>query len=154
MKAVDFELYIIRPTLKRYGLWSLAAENLLIGTAIQESHCGRWVRQMNDGPALGIYQMEPVTYFDVLKNVVPRFVEKIGIPLQDFCSDPEILVYDAQYATLLARLQYARFTKPLPEANNLPAIAAYWKDHWNTSAGKGTIAEFLSNWNTFLCRCK
>ena len=58
-------LYIIRPTLQKINLWSEAAENLLLGTAAQESLLGTYLKQNGNGPALGIYQMEPNTHKDI-----------------------------------------------------------------------------------------
>ena len=42
----QFRSLVIRPTLRRLDLWSEAAEELLLGTAIQESArttCSRWM---------------------------------------------------------------------------------------------------------------
>lgn len=152
LSAVDLQLYIIRPTLKRYNLWSLSAENLVMGTAAQESHCGKWLHQMGGGPALGLYQMEPRTYFDIIKRVVPRFAKKCGIDIEDFSSNPEVLIYDAQLATLMCRLQYARWPEPLPAPHDIQKLARIWKSRYNTAKGKGTVNEFIGNFNGMLCR--
>ena len=57
IKASELRQYVIRPTLKAINLWSIAAENLLLGTAAQESQLGHYLTQVK-GPALGIYQIE------------------------------------------------------------------------------------------------
>jgi hypothetical protein len=54
IRSYDLRQYVIRPTLQRLGLWSLAAENLLLGTAAQESKLGYYLHQL-EGPALGLY---------------------------------------------------------------------------------------------------
>jgi hypothetical protein len=45
-------------------LASLNAIQLLMGTAAQESHLGTYLKQIN-GPALGVFQMEPNTEIDI-----------------------------------------------------------------------------------------
>ena len=49
-------------------LVSQEAENLLMGTAAQESALGEYIRQLGNGPALGIFQMEPETFDDIVRN--------------------------------------------------------------------------------------
>lgn len=136
--------YRIRSELKRLGMWSLAAEYLLLGTAAQESHCGRWLEQMDNGPAVGIFQMEPATYFDVLSNVVPAFERKTGFGKSHFPDNPEFLKYDINLAIHIARLYYARFSEPLPFPK-VSALGRYWKKYWNTEKGKGTVEEYVKN---------
>ena len=59
---------VINPVLRSMDAWSIAAENLILGTAVQESECGYYLHQLGDGPALGIYQMEPATHDDCWNN--------------------------------------------------------------------------------------
>ena len=47
------------------------------------------------------------------------------------------------YATTIARLIYWRVPRPLPAASDLEGLAAYWKAHYNTAAGRGTVEHFL-----------
>ena len=58
---------IVRPTLQVIGLWSPSAENLVMGTAMQESRC-TYLKQLGKGPAIGIFQMEPMTFQDIYDN--------------------------------------------------------------------------------------
>ena len=44
---------IVAPALRHIGMWSEAAENLLLGTAAVESRMGTYLRQIG-GPALGM----------------------------------------------------------------------------------------------------
>ncbi|KAF0118141.1 MAG: hypothetical protein FD149_866 [Rhodospirillaceae bacterium] len=66
--SAHFVTTVIRPTLLHLGLHSPAAEALLLGTAIQESRLGTYLRQTGGGPALGVYQMEPATHEDIWTN--------------------------------------------------------------------------------------
>ena len=49
---------VIRPALKKLRLWSPSAEELVFGTAIVESGL-TYLKQHGDGPALGLWQVEP-----------------------------------------------------------------------------------------------
>lgn len=59
---------LIRRVLIGIGGYSEEAENLLMGTAAQESALGEYIRQLGNGPALGIFQMEPETFDDIVRN--------------------------------------------------------------------------------------
>lgn len=59
----EFRTLVVRLTISAMDMHSQAAENLLVGTAVQESGRGRLVQK--GGPALGIYQMEPATFNDI-----------------------------------------------------------------------------------------
>jgi hypothetical protein len=140
---------VIRPTLLALGLNSFAAERLVLATAAHESHCGRYLRQVK-GPALGIYQMEPLTHDDIVhawlkyqKELGERVYRLLDPPL----SAPR-LVYDLRYATALCRLHYRRCPAPLPDADDWQGIAEYWKKHYNTTLGKGTCEAFLADCRT------
>lgn len=54
------------------------------------------------------------------------------------------LITDLAYATAMARLVYYRRPEPLPEAHDLDGLARYWKAHFNTDLGAGTVEGFLS----------
>ena len=49
---------VIEPVLKDIGLFSVNAGKIVLGTGCQESDCGRFLKQLNKGPAKGIYQSE------------------------------------------------------------------------------------------------
>ena len=62
----QFRDEIVAPTLKEIGLYSKAAERLVIGTGLTESRL-EYVKQIG-GPALGLYQCEPSTHKDIWDN--------------------------------------------------------------------------------------
>lgn len=139
--------FIIRPVLQSLGLHSVAAERLVLGTACQESECGRWVKQIG-GPALGIYQMEPDTWLDHLKwlDSHPELKSKC----QSWSAGHGFfdLIGNLHYATAMCRIHYWRVPTALP--TDLPGQAAYWKRHYNTAAGAGTEEQYRSNWRRFV----
>ena len=47
------------------------------------------------------------------------------------------------YSGLACRLYLARIKPPIPA--DLPSQAKYWKKHYNTVAGKGTVQKFIDD---------
>ena len=118
------------------------AEDLLLLTAAHESHLGTYLRQ-TQGPALGIFQMEPDTYEDLRINYL-SFRWNLWDILSETCvnpRDPENLVTNLRTAVVAARLQYYRVPEAIP--NTLEELADYAKKYWNTEAGAATSADYL-----------
>lgn len=142
--------YVIRPTLEHLGLYSLAAENLVLGTAAQESKLGTYVHQLGGGPALGIYQMEPATHRDIWDNWLAHKPELASRVRQLIAPWPapfsRQLVTNLAYATAMCRLHYRRRPEPLPPPDDYEAQAQYYKDFYNTSAGRATVEQYLRSW--------
>jgi hypothetical protein len=138
INAKQLRELIIRPTLINMDMWSQSAENLLMGTAAQESKLGHYIAQVR-GPALGIYQCEPATHDDVAKWAKGKGLLPPGV-------NSERLVYDLKYATIMCRLHYYRKSEPLPDADDVEGLARYWKIWYNSVKGKGTVAEFVKNY--------
>ena len=65
-------------------------------------------------------------------------------------AESEQMVWNLAYATAMARVKYYRDSEPLPDASDIPALAAYWKRVFNTPLGKGTEEEFINNYNRFV----
>jgi hypothetical protein len=131
---------LIERTLKEFDLYSEAAVNMLLGTAAQESKFATYLKQLGNGPALGIFQMERPT-FDWLKNVYGN-----KYPIGNF----EELEFNLKQAILLCRLRYKVVPESLPAADDVEGLAAYWKKYYNTPLGKGTTAEFVNNYKNFV----
>jgi hypothetical protein len=148
--SYELQLHVIRPTLQAIDLWSEAAENLLLGTAAQESHMGHYLTQVR-GPALGIYQIEPATHHDVWDNFL-KYHKPLADKVQQLLSPwnvadkDQALVNNLTYSSAIARIIYFRISKPLPAANDIAGLAAYWKQHYNTPRGKGKVEYFIKNY--------
>jgi hypothetical protein len=129
-------------------LWSHAAENLLIGTALVESHL-TYLKQVPDGPALGLYQMESATHDDLWENWLTHrsmYARLVRHHIGDRYPPPnraQAMLWDLRYATMMCRLQYRRFPEALPSADRIDGLARYWKRHWNTSLGAGRVDKFV-----------
>ena len=81
----QFRANIIEPALTVLELDSVAAQELLLGTAVQESRI-TYLRQLGNGPALGLFQMEPATHNDIWDNFLeykPELAKKTRV--QEHC---------------------------------------------------------------------
>lgn len=135
---------VIRPTLKDLGLWSPAAERLLLGTALVESGL-RHLKQI-EGPALGVYQIEPATLVDLYRKWLAyreAWERKLAAVAVVDQHPSDQLVTNLAYATAVARLIYYRRPEPLPDPENLAGLARYWKQYFNTPEGAGDPAKFV-----------
>lgn len=130
---------------------SVAAEELVLGTAIQESGL-QHLRQLGNGPALGLWQCEPVTHDDLWDNYLAyqtALAGKVrGLASQHWWQRDRHgeLVRNLAYAAAICRAHYRRCKEPLPAAGDLHQQAALWKLRYNTVHGKGTVAEYIANW--------
>lgn len=143
--------YIIRPVLKHMSMYSQAAENLVIGTASHESLIYH-LKQGGNGPALGIYQIEPNTYQDLKHNyLIHRHhiyakLAELDMMADHYDNGIDNLIGNLYYATAVCRLIYYRRPEPLPKANDIEALANYWKDHYNTYLGKGRVEDWVRHY--------
>lgn len=145
---------IVRPILKEISLWTPAAEHLLLGTAAQETDLGYYLKQLGNGPGLGLYSMEERSHNDIWYNYLsyqPQFYnvicELIGIAPYPHA---ELLMYNIGYATIMCRLHYYRVAEALPDENDITKLAEYWKNYYNTNKGSGTVPQFIKNYKKYV----
>lgn len=152
---------LVRTTLQFLNLHSQAAEDLVIGTIAQESRMGTYIKQLGNGPALGICQMEPATHNDLWDNYLrynpglSAMVWTLALDNGMFTSnssrpDEQQLVGNLYYAIAMCRIHYLRIKAPLPQAGDVAGYAAYWKKYYNTVLGKGTEPEFVANYRKYV----
>lgn len=145
---------VIRPIFQRVGLYSPAAEALVLGTAAAEGVIGNmmYLKQAG-GPALGIFQMEPSTHkwlVDWVLSQSSRFTRLIEWVQQTGGFHQERLVYDLAYMAVLCRLRYVVVPQALPSADNVHDLGVYWKQHYNTHLGKGTVDGFVRKFREYV----
>jgi len=108
--------------------------------------------------AFGIYQMELATEKDIHRNYL-RFRGGIAEPLShlgyvdDMDPDFELgkdLTWNVAYATAMSRIHYLRVPESLPDADDKMGLAQYWKAHYNTNLGKGTVEKFLDKYESLV----
>lgn len=119
-----------------------SAVNLLLGTAAQESLFGTYLKQVR-GPAMGIFQIEPATFKWLKEKYAAKHPHFKDVDVED-------LEWDLALAIVFARLRYRVVPAALPPADDVHALAAYWKQYYNTPAGAGKVEEFVANYERFI----
>lgn len=140
MQANQLREYIIRPVIQDMGVGGEAAENLLLMTIAAESGGGHYLHQVGGGPAVGIYQMEPNTHDDIWENYLAYRESMAGRVGRWRLNDSVVkgaqeMAGNLYYATAMARAHYLRFSEPIPDADDVEALAHYHKQFYNTDAG-------------------
>lgn len=146
--ASELLTYIIRPALGRISLGGTAAEELVLGTALQESDGLRHLRQIGGGPGCGFWQIEPKTGDDLYTRITARD-SMIARALQDTRGQTLIthaLTGNLMFGAMICRLKYRDDRQPIPPAGDLEAQAAYWKRVYNTERGKGRVEDYIRHW--------
>jgi hypothetical protein len=148
---INFINEVIKPSLDSMvdafgeGVKVPQAADLLLGTAVQESRL-KYLRQIN-GPALGVYQVEPATLDDIYENYLKyrrQRLEYVESMISPRLSRERQLITNLAYATVIARIKYWRSPGMIP--TTLEGQAEYWKEHYNTVEGKGTVEEYITNY--------
>ncbi len=156
----QLRLDVIRPVLKYLDPvvpYSVAAENLLMGTCAHESKGGSYISQIK-GPARGIFQMEPATEKDIIENYLAYRPEldDLVMALRMTPFTPILnaglsnLRCNLYYQTAMARVHYYRVKWAMPDAENVAQLANYWKLHYNTPDGRGTEERFIEDYHRYL----
>lgn len=151
----QFRELIVKSSLNDLLLYSKEAEELLVFTCATESNGGTYIHQVG-GPALGIYQMEPITCNDIWQNFInnnPNLILKMITNFNCNKMPPEEwLIYDLRYATAMARIFYARIKEPLPSCDDVDAIWEYYKKYYNTSQGAAVKEDSIKKYHDFALR--
>lgn len=151
MNVKQLSEHIVKPVLMALGMFSGEAFLLLLGTAAQESGGFNFIRQLGNGPALGLWQMEPATHDDIVENYL-RYRPELESKVLELAGVTEFnsryLLINLAYACAFARLHYRRVKGAIPLS--LDGQARYWKDHYNTHQGKGHPQEFIDNYQRYV----
>lgn len=124
----------------RIGLQSYDSTNLLLGTCAKESLFGTYLRQVN-GPALGAFQMESVTFHDLVDRFGSKFKCLFGYVFEE-------LEWNLRAAIITARIKYYSCPGKIP--STIEGQADYWKLWYNTPKGAGTVDGYLEAWHRFV----
>ncbi|MCX2779923.1 hypothetical protein [Microbulbifer thermotolerans] len=142
----ELRLLVIRPTLKHLKAWSPGMENLLLGTAAQESQLGFHLKQ-GRRHGLGIYQIQPHTHREIWDEYLidhPALASKVrGLASQwDFLDHPhEELTTNLRYATAIAWLIYRAAGVNKVQENDVVAMARLWHQHFHHGPA-ATVRDF------------
>lgn len=141
----QFRTEIVRPAIDTLGMGGLAAERLVTCTAIAESGL-TYLRQHGNGPALGVFQIEPATFWDIYNRYLDGRADLRARldPLASGQAPLEQLVTNLAFSAAICRLRYWMSPEPLPPADDADAMGAYWKAIYNTPLGAGRAAKFAA----------
>jgi len=148
--------------------YSLSIAHLLFGTAAQES-CLQWERQRTprwEGKVGGFskWQLETGSIGESIKmlkarpNLLVRATEFVFSDPNTPIEWPDLINLDAilwalrmddndKLGCLFSRLHYMRIPKPIPAT--IGGQAQYWKEYYNTFAGKGTPNQYIESWKRY-----
>lgn len=119
-----------------------SAFNLLLETAGAETHRGQ-IRDRTEGAGTGLTQFDKLPFYDTKARVSQKDKERVkeyfdidvdSIEWQD-------LRYNPLLALLFARLKYKKIPQAVPIT--IRERAEYWKQHYNSYLGKGTVNHYI-----------
>jgi hypothetical protein len=149
---------IVRPCLQALHSYSQAYEDLLVGTFAHESRYGSYLKQIG-GPALGFWQEEPETYYDLAKRYSVghsatwlRLMIFCGFTPSSLIPPPECLIYNINLSCSMALLKYMDsgiIAEKLP--TDIESLAKFYKIHYNSIKGSATTKEFIDDYKMFCC---
>ncbi|RLA53544.1 MAG: hypothetical protein DRR42_04565 [Gammaproteobacteria bacterium] len=150
--ADELRHLVVRETLQELGEWTPAAENLLLGTAAQESALGL---KLKEGRMAGIYHISPAAHRAVWDRYLIHYPDLASIVRgmagqRSFIRDPHgELISNLKYATAIAWFTYKRTGRQLPEDSSVENLAKYWHRHFHAKA-TGTIEDFIRNFRNMV----
>lgn len=136
---------ILEPALRACNLYSLDAMYLMTATALMESKLTH-LKQLPEGPALGVMQIEAATYKDLvrylatnqqMRSMILNYCERTYLPYET-----QNIIGDLTLSVLMARVKYWMVPEAIPSYKDVAGQAAYYKRYYNTSEGAATIEQF------------
>ena len=134
--------------LYRLDCYSDDALALVVRTGMAESGYRALRGYGESNPAIGFWQIEPATMYDMMRNYIvyrPQYRKALeGLGMEFKGDDIEISVMaNMAVQAGLCRLHYRRDSKPIPSWDDLEEQGRYWKRVYNTHKGRGTIKHFV-----------
>ena len=118
------------------------ADLMIIETAIAETGLGE-IEDKTPGAGMGITQFDKFPFDDIKKRnmrLQPKILEELGVDIA--LVEWDDLRYNPFLGLLFARLLYWLKGQEIPIS--IQDRAAYWKLHYNTRLGKGTVEHYLA----------
>jgi hypothetical protein len=136
----QLRIYVVRPALTSINLWTQDAEDLVMGTGMQESRFV-YLKQVV-GPALGLWQMEPNTYNDIWRNFIlnkPSLASSLStvtLMSPGQIPPPDTMTWNLRFAAAMCRIHYYRTPAPVPK--DAMEAAVTYKKYYN-GPGAATV---------------
>ncbi|QDH16510.1 hypothetical protein [Swingsia samuiensis] len=129
----------VQPALATLGLLSPARLNLVTGIGLAESNY-IWMKQLNNGPALGFWQMEPFTHDDLWKNsLIAPCRSRIAYGLHQLLHGVEPassqMITNPLYGAGMCAVKVWLAPQSLPAADDAVGMSAYHKRWYNSALG-------------------
>jgi len=144
---------IITPVNKGLGLWSPAADRLVLCTCEVESGFDAVRQVLNSGKygaAFGPSQMEKATFDYLVDEYIPKRRPDLIQKIWQTCylkewPGIEGMIWNLRFAVAMCRIRYVPVPEPLPDVNDIEGMGRYWLKYYNgNGAGKGTIERFVN----------
>ncbi len=152
LSPVTLLTYVVRPALSAMGqpYHTVAAEQLLIGTAAQESGGFLYLRQNSSGPALGVFQMEPNTFHDLWSRRPVALKTVLAECAGEFSPGADLVAWNHRFGAMMAWLKYRDDDSALPAPGDIRGLAWAWKSGYNSMRGAGRVEEFELSWRRYV----
>lgn len=131
----ELALHVVKPTLDQIGLNQPGALELVVGTALVESGLSHLVQV--GGPAVGLWQVEPVTFqdcFDNFLNFKPDLLQAVQA-LSINKRDPNEMAGNLFLGAAMCRIKYLRSPAALPAPSDAAGMAHIHKVVYNSAFG-------------------
>lgn len=128
-----------------YGGSGGYAVDMLIETAAQETHAGKYRDPTPEGAGRGLFQMDVIAFNDIRNRTGANDIRKV---IDNFGIDIRTVTHQCiDFSPLLAAIFCRLFYKLIPDAipSSVEGRAAYWKRFYNTESGVGNAAKYVQN---------
>lgn len=126
------------------------AVQLLLETAAQETHLGRYRDPTPSGAGRGLFQCDTISFTDVQQRArrvdVDAVRQRFGLDIAEVqhCE----LDSSPLLAAIFCRLHYKFFPEAIPVT--VEQRGSYWKRLYNTTSGRGTVADYVRNASRYI----
>lgn len=143
MDIGQFDKYVLVPALNIIGLYTPSAHVLMLGTGIIETNY-HYIKQFNDGPGNGIYEIEEATYNDIYRYLCRHENMRLKETCMSSClysawPDKESLIYNLRWCTIICRIKYHMIPDKIPSSFDAEGMAEYYKKYYNTEKGEANL---------------
>lgn len=154
--ASDVRELIIKPYLQSLGEYSEVAEQLLLGTAAQESALGLHC-YCTQTKGLGLYRMTAEKHQELWDTYLVQFPDLASLQRglasqQQFLKNPHgELASNLTYATGMAWMVYRRSMIDTSKPLEIPTLAQFWAGYFDNGTGcPRNVDEFMLSYRTLV----
>jgi len=123
---------------------------MILGICCVETDMGTYPDKHPEKWGVGLTQFDEIAFEDLQKRARGRHRKMLkrffGYDLNTVKFTD--LADDAMLALCLTRMKLLLIPEPIP--TTLEAQARYWKEYWNTKAGKGRVEHYMSDVARFM----